>query len=103
WQVVESPTAQTSVGETAWTPYSDTPQAFLFDRHRLPFQRRISGPSGYPIDPTAQMSLGAATSIAARVFGRSDPPGLGLGTIFHFEPFHRSTSVVLLRLAKSSA
>src|SRR5438093_9037848 len=92
-----------SVEETTSTPFSATPQPFLTGRHRVPFHRRISELSGKPTDPTAQTSLAAARSTADRVLGRLDPPGLGLGTIFHAEPFHRSTSVVLLREAKSSA
>jgi hypothetical protein len=49
------------------------------------------------------MSLAEATATAESVLGRLEPPGFGLRTILQEDPFHRSISVVLLRLEKSCA
>src|SRR5215813_5742914 len=92
-----------SDAETTSTPESATPHELRTVFQRDPFQRRMSACSGKPAPPTAHTAVRETASTAFSSLGWSAPPGFGEETIRHRVPFHRSTSVVLFRDAKSSA
>src|SRR5262245_52875008 len=87
----EKPTAHTSVGEIAATPFRTpcrSPGSSDWT-HSLPSQCSASGSSPNPLSkrPTAQTSFGSATATARSSFSKL--PGLGASTGDHFEPSHR--------------
>ncbi len=87
------PTAQTSLVETAVTPFR-VPACFgaLTVRHAVPFQCAMSGGAPTTVNPTAQTSL-----VETAATPRNLPfATVGLGTMLHAVPFQCSVSVPLL-------